>query len=140
LRPFPPGSTLFEHLADRHGAARAFGALARVGLSEALLFLKPFEMLSRGQRYRAMLADLLLRDDDVWLVDEFCSDLDPLSARIVASRLRETVREEGRTAFVAAANHNHFIHALRPTQVLLLRTGRDAAVGSWKDYVDGVLQ
>jgi ABC-type lipoprotein export system ATPase subunit/GNAT superfamily N-acetyltransferase len=140
LRPFPPGSTLFEHLADRHGAARAFGALARVGLSEALLFLKPFEMLSRGQRYRAMLADLLLRDDDVWLVDEFCSDLDPLSARIVASRLRETVREEGRTAFVAAANHNHFIHALRPSQVLLLRTGRDAVVGSWKDYVDGVLQ
>lgn len=140
LRPLPPQATLFEHLAERHGPERAFDALARVGLSEALLFLKPFEMLSRGQRYRAMLADLLLQNDDVWLIDEFCSDLDPLSARIVASRLRETVREEGRIAFVAAANNNHFIHALRPSQVLMLRTGRDAAIGSWKDYVDGLLQ
>jgi len=140
LQPFPVHATLFEYLADQHGAARAFDALARVGLSEALLFLKPFEMLSRGQRYRAMLADLLLRDHEVWLVDEFCSDLDPLSARIVASRLRETVREEGRTAFVAAANNKHFIHALRPNQVLLLRTGRDAVIGSWKDYANGLLE
>lgn len=140
LQPLPPQATLFGHLAERHGAERAFDALARVGLSEALLFLKPFEMLSRGQRYRAMLADLLLQDHDVWLIDEFCSDLDPLSARIVASRLRETVRDEGRTAFVAAANNSHFIHALRPSRVLVLRTGRDALVGSWKEYADGLLQ
>jgi ABC-type lipoprotein export system ATPase subunit/GNAT superfamily N-acetyltransferase len=140
LRPLPPQATLFGHLAERHGAERAFDALARVGLSEALLFLKPFEMLSRGQRYRAMLADLILQDHDVWLIDEFCSDLDPLSARIVASRLRETVREERRIAFVAAANNSHFIHALRPNQVLMLRTGRDAAVGSWKEYAGGLLE
>lgn len=139
LRPLPPAAPLFGHLAERHGAERAFDALARVGLSEALLFLKPFEMLSRGQRYRAMLADLLLGDDDIWLIDEFCSDLDPLSARIVASRLRETVREEGRIAFVAAANHGHFIQALRPHRVVMLRTGREAAVGTWKEYVDGLL-
>lgn len=140
LRPLPPQATLFGHLAEQHGPERTFDALARVGLSEALLFLKPFQMLSRGQRYRAMLADLLLQDHDVWLIDEFCSDLDPLSARIVASRLRETVREEGRTAFVAAANNSHFIHALRPNQVLMLRTGRDATVGSWKEYANGLLQ
>jgi energy-coupling factor transporter ATP-binding protein EcfA2/GNAT superfamily N-acetyltransferase len=139
LRPLPPKASLFGHLADQHGAERAFDALARVGLSEALLFLKPFDMLSRGQRYRAMLADLLLRDDDVWLIDEFCSDLDPLSARIVASRLRETVRAEGRIAFVAAANHRHFIHALRPTRVVMLRTGREATVGTWREYADGLL-
>ena len=140
LRPLPPNASLFEYLAERHGAERTFDALARVGLSEALLFLKPFEMLSRGQRYRAMLADLMLGDDDVWLLDEFCSDLDPLSARIVASRLRDTVREEGRIAFVAAANHGHFIHALRPTRVVVLRTGREALMGSWKEYADGILQ
>lgn len=140
LRPFPMNAPLFGYLAERHGAERAFDALARVGLSEALLFLKPFEMLSRGQRYRAMLADLILGDDDVWLIDEFCSDLDPLSARIVASRLHKTVRKEGRIAFVAAANHGHFIKALRPSRVLVLRTGREAIVGTGKDYIDGILQ
>lgn len=120
LRPFPANAPLFGYLAEQHGAERAFDALSRVGLSEALLFLKPFEMLSRGQRYRAMLANLLLGDDDVWLIDEFCSDLDPLSARLVASRLRHTVRVERRIAFVAAANHGHFIQALHPTKVVIL--------------------
>lgn len=140
LRPFPSDAPLFGYLAEVHGAERTFDALARVGLSEALLFLKPFDMLSRGQRYRAMLADLLLGDDDVWLIDEFCSDLDPLSARIVAGRLRETVREDNRIAFVAAANNSHFIQALRPNRVVLLRTGREAIVGTWKEYVDGLLR
>jgi ABC-type lipoprotein export system ATPase subunit len=140
LRPFPADAPLFGYLAEMHGAERTFDALARVGLSEALLFLKPFEMLSRGQRYRAMLANLLLGDDDVWLIDEFCSDLDPLSARIVAGRLRETVREENRIAVVAAANNGHFIQALRPQRVLLLKTGREAVLGTWKEYVDGLLR
>ena len=140
LTPFPADAPLFEHLADKHGPERAFDALARVGLSEALVFLKPFEMLSRGQRYRAMLADLILGDAQVWLVDEFCSDLDPLTARIVAHKLRETVRQEQRIAFVAAANHAHFIAALRPHRILALRTGGGCTTLAWKDYAHGVLE
>jgi ABC-type lipoprotein export system ATPase subunit/GNAT superfamily N-acetyltransferase len=140
LTPFPPQATLFEFLAGKHGADRAFDALARVGLSEALAFLKPFELLSRGQRYRAMLADLTLGDAQIWLIDEFCSDLDPLTARIVAHKLRETVRREARIAFVAAANHSHFIAALRPHRIVVLRTGGGCAVLSGKEYTDGVLE
>jgi ABC-type ATPase with predicted acetyltransferase domain len=139
LRPLPPYVPLFEYLASKYGAERTFHALARVGLSEAMLFLKPFEMLSRGQRYRAMLADLVLGDDDIWLIDEFCSDLDPLAARIVAHRLREMVREENRIAFVAAANHGHFISALRPGRVLTLTLGGGCVVTGWKEYAHDVL-
>jgi ABC-type transport system involved in cytochrome c biogenesis ATPase subunit/predicted GNAT family acetyltransferase len=123
LKPLPESAPLFEYLATMHGAERTFDALSRVGLSEAMLFLKPFGMLSRGQRYRAMLAQLVLGDDDVWLIDEFCSDLDPLAARIVAYRLRQTVRRERRIAIVAAANHGHFINALHPARVVKLETG-----------------
>jgi ABC-type lipoprotein export system ATPase subunit len=140
LRPFPADAPLFEYLAKKHGPERAFDALARVGLSEALIFLKPFEMLSRGQRYRAMLADLILGDAEVWLIDEFCSDLDPLTARIVAHKLRETVRQEQRIAFVAAANHAHFIAALRPHRILVLRTGGGCTTLAWKDYANGILE
>lgn len=140
LKRPPNDAMLFEYLAAKHGADRTFDALARVGLSEALLFLKPFEMLSRGQRYRAMLADLLLGDADVWLLDEFCSDLDPFSARIVAHKLRETVRAEGRIAFVAAANHSHFISALKPHKVLCLNTGGGCTALTWKEYVNGIFE
>jgi ABC-type transport system involved in cytochrome c biogenesis ATPase subunit/GNAT superfamily N-acetyltransferase len=132
----PSNAKLFEFLADKYGAEQAFDALARVGLTEALLFLKPFEMLSRGQRYRAMLAELLLGDADVWMLDEFCSDLDPFTASIVAAKLRKTVQAEGRIAFVAAANNSHFISALRPHRVLSLNTGGGYSIMSWKEYTD----
>lgn len=130
---------VLEWLADSHGAERAFDALARVGLSEALLFLKPFSMLSRGQRYRAMLAHLMLEDADVWLVDEFCSDLDPLSAKIVARKFRDAVVKFRKIAIVAAANNSHFITALKPHRFISLRMGGGGSQYSWKEYCDGFL-
>jgi ABC-type ATPase with predicted acetyltransferase domain len=108
-------------------------------LSEAFAFVKPYRLLSRGQRYRAMLADLLLRSDPVWLIDEFCADLDPMAARIVAHNLRKNVMRTGRIAFVAAANHAHFLDALRPTQVINLRLGGGATFSNFKDYRDEFL-
>ncbi len=139
LRPLPSDVPIFEFFAETYGAESAFDSLARVGLSEAMLFLKPFEMLSRGQRYRAMLADLTLRDDDVWLIDEFCSDLDPLAARLVAHRLRETVRKQKRIAFVAAANYQHFLKALKPARIITVSTGGGHEVSDWGAFANGIL-
>lgn len=136
LRPLPEDVPIFDLFAERHSAAMALSALSNVGLSEAFAFIKPFRLLSRGQRYRAMLADLLLRNDPVWLIDEFCADLDPLSARIVALNVRKHVARTGRIAFIAAANHGHFIDALSPTQIIRLRLGGDAVAMSFKDYQD----
>lgn len=114
---------LFEALAQRYSAERTFGALSQVGLSDALAFVKPYWMLSRGQQYRAMIAELLLREDGVWLLDEFCGDLDPITAKVVAHNLRKQIVATGRVAFVASANHLHYVGALRPTRVLALRAG-----------------
>ena len=134
LRPLRDDIPIFEVLADKFTPERAFIALSYVGLSEALVFIKPFWMLSRGQQYRAMIADLLLRDEEVWLLDEFCSDLDPITAKIVAHNLRKQIIATGRIAFIAAANHIHYLDALRPSQVLLLRTGDHPAWLSFKEY------
>jgi ABC-type ATPase with predicted acetyltransferase domain len=71
----------------------------------------------------------MLRDDPVWLIDEFCADLDPVAASIVAHNLRKIAIREGRIAFLAAANHAHFLKALRPTQVLVVRAG------DWPEYL-----
>ena len=134
LRPLRDDIPVFEALAEKFTPERAFIALSRVGLSEALAFIKPFWMLSRGQQYRAMLAGLLLRDEEVWLLDEFCGDLDPITAKIVAHNLRKQIIASGRIAFVAAANHIHYLDALRPTKVLMLRSGDQAAWLSFKEY------
>ncbi|AQZ50001.1 SkfA peptide export ATP-binding protein SkfE [Martelella mediterranea DSM 17316] len=134
LRPLRDDIPIFEALAEKFTPEKAFVALSRVGLSEALAFIKPFWMLSRGQQYRAMIAELLLRDEEVWLLDEFCSDLDPITAKIVAHNLRKQVIATGRIAFIAAANHTHYLDALRPTKVLMLRSGDEPAWLSYKEY------
>ena len=134
LRRLRDDIPVFEALAEKFTPERAFIALSRVGLSEALAFIKPFWMLSRGQQYRAMIADLLLRDEEVWLLDEFCSDLDPIMAKVVAHNLRKQVIATGRIAFIAAANHTHYLDALRPSRVLLLRSGDQPTWLSFKAY------
>ena len=139
LLPLRDDIPVFEALAEKFTPEKAFIALSRVGLSEALAFIKPFWMLSRGQQYRAMIADLLLRDEEVWLLDEFCSDLDPITAKIVAHNLRKQIIATGRIAFIAAANHAHYLDALRPTKVLMLRSGDEPAWLSYKEYQNDFL-
>lgn len=139
LRPLPTDVPLFDYFSTSYGPERSFAALSKVGLSEAFVMIKPFPLLSRGQQYRAMLADLLLRDEQVWLLDEFCADLDPLSARIVAHNFRKMVIASGRIAVVAAANHGHYLDALRPTQVIEMRVGGETRHTSFKDYRDELL-
>ena len=139
LRPLRHDIPIFEALAEKSSPRRTFAALSRVGLSEALVFVKPFWMLSRGQQYRAMIAELLLRDEEVWLLDEFCTDLDPITAKTVAHNLRKQVIATGRIAIVAAANHAHYLDALRPTRILMLRSGDQPAWLSFKEYQDEFL-
>ena len=134
LRPPRENIPIFEALAEKSTPRRTFAALSRAGLSEALVFVKPFWMLSRGQQYRAMIAELLLRDEEVWLLDEFCTDLDPITAKTVAHNLRKQVIATGRIAIVAAANHAHYVDALRPTKVLMLRSGDRATWLSFREY------
>lgn len=140
LRQLPLDIPIFDYFAERYTAERAFAALSQAGLSDAFALVKPFALLSRGQQYRAMVADLLLRDDQVWLIDEFCADLDPLTAKIVAHNIRRHVISSGRVAVVAAANHDHYLDALRPTRVLRLKAGVEPQMLTYKEYRDGLLK
>lgn len=134
LKALKTEQPIFDYFAERYTPEATFAALSNVGLSEAFTFLKPYAFLSRGQRYRAMLADLLLRDEPVWIIDEFCSDLDPLTAKIVSHNLRRHVMRSGRICIVAAANHAHFIDVLRPTAVVVLGVGAEPKVITFREY------
>jgi ABC-type ATPase with predicted acetyltransferase domain len=59
-----------------------------VGLSDAFVYLKRFDELSNGQQYRVMLARLIASGCNVWLADEFCANLDVVTANIVANRMQ----------------------------------------------------
>lgn len=136
LEPIKSDQPLIEYFTNKWGPERSMSALNLAGLSEAFVYLKPFALLSRGQRYRAMLAELCLSRAGLWLIDEFGADLDPLSARIVAHNLRRLVVRLKKVAIIAAANHGHYLSALHPTQVITLRQGVPAQTFSYRDYRD----
>jgi len=100
----------------------ALCVMGLVGLSDALVYLKRFDELSRGQQYRAMLARMIVRGYNVWLVDEFCANLDPITAVCVAEKLGSIARKLGATVVVAAPHYTAFLAALKPDKVVQLTT------------------
>ncbi len=136
MKNIPSERPLIEYFANTWGMETSISALNQAGLSEAFVYLRPYHLLSRGQQYRARLAALSLGPEPVWLMDEFCADLDPFTARVVATNLRKQIIKTGRIAFVAAANNVHYIDALRPTKVIYLRYNGKTEALTYKEYVD----
>ena len=99
FRPFvfqPIGSrkSLIELFADK-GIREALHFLGLAGLSEPFLYLKRFEELSKGQQYRTMLAQMLSSKCNVWVADEFCSNLDEITANLVSDNVQRMARRYG---------------------------------------------
>lgn len=109
-----------------------------VGLSDALVYLKRFDELSKGQQYRAMLAQLIAARCNVWIVDEFCANLDPVTANVVADRLQRTARCLRATVIVAAPHCEAFIRSLRPDKVIQLTTAWEHQVIDGEAFVNAV--
>jgi ABC-type transport system involved in cytochrome c biogenesis ATPase subunit/GNAT superfamily N-acetyltransferase len=137
LRRLQKQTPLLQYFGEKYGAEAAFDALCRVGLSEAMVFIKPFSLLSTGQQYRAMLADMVLKRADIWLIDEFCSNLDPTTSAVIAAQTRRLARELGVVVVAAAANCTHFVDSLLPDVVYVVRTGGDVHRLGQKEFKRG---
>jgi ABC-type ATPase with predicted acetyltransferase domain len=94
--------------------------LGLAGLSEPFLYLKKFEDLSAGQQYRAMLAQLLSFECNIWIADDFCANLDPTTANIVSHNIQRVARKVGATVIVAAPHSRNFVFSLKPDKVVHL--------------------
>jgi hypothetical protein len=87
--------------------------LSRVGLNDAFLFLRTFEQLSDGQKYRYRIAKMVESGAQFWVLDEFAATLDRDTAKIVAFNLQKLARQQG-TAVSAATMHTDLIEDLSP--------------------------
>jgi ABC-type ATPase with predicted acetyltransferase domain len=110
--------------------------LGLAGISEAFLYLKRFQELSKGQQYRAMLAKLIASHSNVWIADEFCTNLDYFTANIVANNVQKIARRLGATVIAATPNCNEFIESFLPDRVILLSNTGKYSIFSKKDYFD----
>jgi ABC-type phosphate/phosphonate transport system ATPase subunit/GNAT superfamily N-acetyltransferase len=127
LRPIRSQRPLVDVLGGKD-AARSMFMMNQAGLSEAYLYLRRFEELSAGQKYRAMIARLLDSECNLWIADEFCAALDPITAFLAAQNLRRLAAKSGATLVVAAASWSNFIESLRPDLVVQLMSGREHRV------------
>ncbi|GIW54742.1 MAG: hypothetical protein KatS3mg082_1146 [Nitrospiraceae bacterium] len=129
-----PSSKPLINSVGRVSFEQALFALNVSGLAEAHLYVKRFRELSNGQRYRAMVAKLIASRADVWVADEFCATLDPITANIVSRNLRRCAKQLGVTVILAAANWAQFIHELQPDTIVHLRAPWDYRVFSWDEF------
>ena len=110
---FTADEALIDQVAPHAELAEAASVLNACGLGEAGLWLKPFDALSDGQKFRAKLACAIsqpannrvpLHDrQHVVLCDEFCSGLHRRAAKAIAHNLRKLATRRNLSVVVACA-------------------------------------
>ena len=93
--------------------------LSIAGLNDCFCILNQPSRLSAGQQYRFRLAMALAAQKKYVFADEFCSDLDRITALVIAQRLREFAKRSN-TTFILASSHKDILLDLAP-DVLVIR-------------------
>lgn len=96
-------------------------ACSAVGFNTIPAWLRPFAVLSNGERFRVDLARRLIELPDPIVVDEFTSVVDRQVAHIGAHAVQKYARTHGRK-FVAVGCHYDVIEWLQPDWVLDMAT------------------
>ena len=113
----------------------AIESLNIAGLSEPRLYLSRYDQLSAGQQYRAQLARLLCSDSNIWLLDEFASNLDDATALAVGRNFARAARNRGSICFIASIRRNPIINAIRPDLVVQLnQIGKPIVTDDWRTW------
>lgn len=93
--------------------------LSIAGLNDCFCILNQPSRLSAGEQYRFRLAMALAARKKYVFADEFCSELDRMTALVIAQRLRKFAKRTG-TTFVLASSHKDIMLDLAP-DVLVMR-------------------
>lgn len=88
-----------------------------VGFNTIPAWMRPYAVLSNGERFRVELARRLMTGDPIIAMDEFTSVVDRQVAQIGAHAVQKYVRKAGKK-FVAASCHYDILDWLQPDWVL----------------------
>ena len=99
------------------------GMLTAVGLSSPPHWLKPYRVLSTGERFRCDLARAILEGGGLVVFDEFTSVVDRTVARIASAAVAKAIRRTGRR-LVAISCHYDIAAWLEPDWVLDMASGQ----------------
>ena len=134
----PKSHRALIELMPNRDVSSALYLMGLVGLSDAFVYLKRFEELSKGQQYRAMLVRMIANGHNVWLIDEFCANLDVVTANVVADKLRTLAHSLGATVIAAAPHCDAFISTFKPDRVIRLTTAWEHHVFRGADFIQSI--
>mgnify|MGYP001161935052 FL=1 len=92
---WPADAPIIDAIAPRGDVNAAFGALSAVGLGSVPAWLRPFQVLSNGEQFRANLARLVCDAPGFAVVDEFSSVVDRQIAKVGAGAFSKAWRRTG---------------------------------------------
>ena len=92
--------------------------LSKAGLSDVFAVLNTPARLSEGQQYRYRLARALLSDKRIVFADEFCSNLDRISAAVIAHNIRK-IAKRSKKIFILASSHDDLLTDLQPDVIVI---------------------
>jgi energy-coupling factor transporter ATP-binding protein EcfA2 len=100
------------------------GALSAVGLGSVPSWLRPYSVLSNGEKFRADLARILCGDEKEIVVDEFTSVIDRQIAKVGASAFSKAFKRTSGRRIVLLSCHYDVLEWIEPDWVFDTRTGQ----------------
>jgi ABC-type ATPase with predicted acetyltransferase domain len=109
------------------GTIDGLSLLSYAGLSDVFCMLNAPANLSEGQKYRFRLACALASGKKFIFADEFCSNLDRITAGVIAYNVRRFAKHNGVTFFLASA-HEDILADLQPDVLVVKNFAGEAEV------------
>ncbi len=120
---WPSDAPIIDGIAPEGDFKQVTGALASVGLGDVPAWLRPFQVLSNGEQFRAGLARLVVDAPQRAVVDEFTSVIDRQIAQIGAAAFAKAWRRNKGKQVILLSCHYDVVEWLQPDWVYDTRTG-----------------
>jgi ABC-type ATPase with predicted acetyltransferase domain len=101
--------------------------LSKAGLNDVFCVLNQPAHLSDGQKYRFRLAMALASGRKFVFADEFCSNLDRITAAVIAYNIHKFAKQTGVT-FILATSHDDILLNLEPDVLIVKQLSGPAEV------------
>ncbi len=122
--PWPSDAAVIDGFGER-SIKTITQVLAAVGFSSPPAWLRPYHVLSNGERFRCDLARALLADRPLVVCDEFTSVVDRTVAKIGSAAVAKALRQKHvDKRFVAVTCHYDVLAWLAPDWIVDMATGK----------------
>ena len=105
--------SVVDDFAKERGIQEIAGVCQAVGFNTIPAWMRPYAVLSNGEKFRVELARRLLETEGTIVIDEFTSVVDRQVAQIGAHAAQKYVRKNGKK-LVAASCHYDIVDWLQP--------------------------